>query len=155
MKRVHVLDHCQAMELFKEKAPLTSYEYERMLELAVDCPLEGMPFDKVRYLYPLLIPLMPQLRTFSEDPEVISTSLRLNFSKFVSVVGGKDLKKAIVDHPGAILFVVGKIVDKQKKDVVYHNLKPRGWLIIMDREYRKRMADKKKQSGKIWTKFGV
>jgi len=142
MKRVHVLDHCRAMEYFKGKAPLTTYEYERILKLAVDCPLEGMPFDQVRYLYPLLIPLLPQLRTFSVEPEVISASLRLNFSKFVSVIGGKDLKKAITDHPGAVLFAVGNIVDKQKGDAVYHNLRPRGWLIVMDREYRKRMADK-------------
>ena len=144
MKRTYVLDHCRAMEIFKGKAPLTAYEYERILELAVDCPLEGMPFDQVRYLYPLLIPLLPLFRTFSEEPKVISTSLRLNFSKFVSVIGGKDLKKAITDHPGAVLFVVGNIIDKQKGDVVYFNLRPRGWLIVMDREYRKRMMDKKK-----------
>lgn len=147
MKRIHVLDHCRAMEMFKGKAPLTAYEYERILELAVDCPLEGMPFDQVRYLYPLQVPQVPQIRTFSEEPEVISASLRLNFSKFVSVIGGKDLKKAITDYPGAVLFVVGNITEKLKGEVVYHNLRPRGWLIVMDREYRKRMVDKK-PSGK-------
>ncbi len=109
MKRIHILDHCRAMELFKGKAPLTAYEYERILELAVDCPLEGMPFDQVRYLYPLQVPQIPQIRIFSEEPEVVSVSLRLNFSKFVSVIGGKDLKKAITDYPGTILFAVGNI----------------------------------------------
>ncbi len=143
MKRVHILDHCKAMDVFKGKAPLTTYEYDRILDLAVDCPIEGMPFDQVRYMYPLLIPLEPQFRIFSEEPEVVSVSLRLNFSKFVSVIGGKDLKKAVTDHPGAVLFGVGNIVEKQKGDVVYYNLRPRGWLIVMDREYRKRMADKK------------
>jgi len=143
MKRVHVLDHCRAMEMFKGRAPLTAYEYERILELAIDCPLEGMPFDQVRYLYPLQVPQKPQIRIFSEEPEVVSVSLLLNFSQFVSVIGGKDLKKAIMDYPGAVLFAVGNIIEKLKGDVVYHNLRPRGWLIVMDGEYRKRMADEK------------
>jgi hypothetical protein len=143
MKKVHVLDHCRVMEIFKGKMPLADYEYERILEMAIDCPLEGMPFDQISYLYSLQVPLLPKLRTFSEDPEVVSASLRLNFSKFVSVIGGKDLKKAIIDHPGAVLFVVGSIIEKIKGDNAYYNLRPRGWLIVVDREYRKRMPAKK------------
>ena len=143
MKRVHTLDRCRALNESKERIPLTLYEYQILLDLAVDCPLAGMPFDQGSYLYPLQIPLTPQVRVLSKDSEVFSVSLKLNFTKFIGLIGNLELKSAVIEHPGAILFAVGNIVKKIKGESTYHNLRPRGWLIVVDPEYFKRIGVKK------------
>lgn len=142
MKRIHTLDRCRAVAAFKEKSPLVSYEYERILELAIDCPLAGMPFDQASNLYPLFIPLSPQIRQLNSNPEVVSITLRFDTNQFIGIIGDSELKTAILTHPGAILFVVGNITKKVKGEHNYQNLRPRGWIIVLDREYRKRMSEK-------------
>ena len=141
MKLVHKLERCRAIDQYKEKAPLTAHEYDRLLEMAVDCPLTGMPFDKASFLYPLFIPPSPQIRILCEDPEVISVSLRFNFSQFIGLVGNRDLKETVLAHPGAVLFAAGNIIKKEKGTHTYLNLRPRGWLIVEDYEYRESVTE--------------
>ena len=143
MKRIHTLDRCRALNESKERIPLTPYEYQILLDLATDCPLAGMPFDQGSYLYPLQIPLSPQVRLLSSDSEVYSVSVKLNFTKFVGIIGDLELKSAVIKHPGAILFAVGNIVKKIKGESTYHNLRPRGWLVVIDPDYFKRNGGKK------------
>ncbi len=143
MEKIHILDRCRALTECKGRTPLTTYEYKKILELAIDCPLAGMPFDEVSYLYPLLIPTTPQARSLSTDSEVISISLRQNYTKFISVIGDMELKTNVMAHPDAILFAVGNIIKKIKGEKTYFNLRPRGWLIIVDPEYSKRQGRKK------------
>ena len=149
MKRIYTLNRCRALNESKERIPLTPYEYEIVLDLAVDCPLAGMPFDQGSYLYPLQIPLSPQVRGLSNGSEVYSVSLKLNFTKFVGIIGDLELKSAVIDHPGAILFAVGNIVKKIKGESIYHNLRPRGWLVVIDPDYFKRNGAKKPSRKKI------
>ena len=138
MKRIHTLDRCRALNECKERIPLTPYEYQKILDLAVDCPLAGMPFDQGSYLYPLQIPLSPQVRALNIDSEIYSVSLILNLARFVGIIGDTELKSAVLEHPGAILFAVGNIVKKYKGESTYHNLRPRGWLVVIDPEYFQR-----------------
>lgn len=154
MKRVYTLDRCRALNKSKGRIPLTPYEYKILLELAVDCPLAGMPFDQVSYLYPLQIPLSPQVRILSNDDEIFSVSLRQNFSKFVGIIGNLELKSAVTEHPGAILFAVGNIIKKIKGENTYYNLRPRGWLVVVDPEYFKRIGTKKTSRKKPLRKVG-
>ena len=134
---------CRALDRNKERTPLTPFEYKKILELAVDCPLAGMPFDQVSYLYPLQIPSPVRMHDLNAESNVFSITLKQNFTSFIGVIGDLELKSAITNHPGAILFAVGNIVKKIKNERTYFNLKPRSWLIVVDEESFKREEIKK------------
>ena len=146
MKKILVVDHCKALTKLREKTPLTEREYEKLLELVLECPIEGMPFNTQSQMYPLEIQKTPIIRQFSEDPYVVSVTLRWNSGDLVSVIGDRELETAVLKNPKGIIFAVGRIYKRIKENRTYLNLRPRGWILVLDKiaaEEQKRLEKSK------------
>ena len=123
------LKQCRALDEVKANRKLTASEYKRFRGMVKDVGLEGASFDRVSWVYPLVIPADPRVTVFSEEPRCVSIGLILEKRGFVGVVGDADLEAACLSHAGSFLYVVGKIEEKRKGERTYLNMRPRGWLV--------------------------
>lgn len=146
MEKVLIVEHCKSLIKLREKSPLSEREYEKLIELVLECPIEGMPFDEQSQIYPLEIQKHPIIRRFSEEPYVVSVTLRWNSGDLVSVIGDQEFESAVLGNPKGIVFAVGRIYKRIKESRTYLNLRPRGWLLILDKisvEEQKRVEKRK------------
>jgi len=95
--------------------------------MAESCPLAGEHFDEVSWLYPLRIPLEPKVHRLDETSDAVAVVTLFNRNQFVSVIGNQELESSCKAYPGSFLFCVGELEKKIKGDMVFWNLRPRGW----------------------------
>jgi hypothetical protein len=129
MNRVLKMDNCRALRELKGQQPLTESEYQRLDQLAEECPLVGEHFDEVSTVYPLQIPIEPKVRLLDETNHIVSVVVLLNRNQYVGVIGDKELEDAYLTYPGGFLYCVGELEKKIKGEMTFWNLRPRGWKV--------------------------
>jgi len=152
MNRLLQLRSCRALRELKGQQPLTDLEYQRLAQLAEDCPLAGEHFDEVSWLYPLRIPLEPKVRILDAEMGIVSVLVILNRNQFVGLIGDHELEEIYQANPGGFLFCVGELEKKIKDTIIFWNLRPRGWKIYSisadDKELLRNERQKKKYDKK-------
>ncbi len=114
----------------KARRPLTADEYARLHAQVPEVGLDGAPFDEASWVYPLEIPPAPRVVVLDEDPRRVSVGLANGKGRFVGVVGDAAFESACLNHPGAFVYAVGRVVERRKDDRAYLNLRPRGWVLV-------------------------
>jgi hypothetical protein len=112
MTRILQLRSCRALRELKGQQPLTDIEYQRLAQLAEDCPLAGEHFDEVSWLYPLRIPLDTKVRILDAETGIISALVILNRNQFVGLIGDHEFKK-MEKKPIVINTSRGPIIDEK------------------------------------------
>jgi hypothetical protein len=148
MKRVYQLPRCRVLLDLKEKTPLIKEDYEKVLAMIPECPMKGIPFDDVSFLYPLQVVGSPRFTVLNEAPRVVSLLVKYNLSTLAGIIGEEELESTVMKHPNAIIYAVGKMSTKEKEGRTYHNLRPRGWLLVEEQGSTVSRSKSKKSSKK-------
>lgn len=65
-----------------------------------------------------------------ENPRRVSLRVLFKQGLYVGVIADHEIEQAYLAHPGAFLYVVGTLLERQKGEKSFLDVHPRGWRVV-------------------------